>query len=203
MKFNPNSSFFRFMGTLFDFTLLNWAFMLTCIPVFTIGASLTAMHATMLAYVDNDATALSKTYFKNFRKNFKQATIAFLLLAVAFLILGFNIAFWRKFDSLFAMPILVVVIVVTAALIFITELVFPLISRFQNTLKQSFKNAALMSLPSFFRVLMLIGIDVAAFGLFYLTNIGRAMFIIFGFAFWLYLKAFVQRTIFAKFSDEI
>lgn len=203
LKFNPNSSFFRFMGTLASFALLNWAFLLTCLPIVTIGPALAAMHATMLRYVDNESTALTKTYFQHFKQEFKQATVAWLIMLAAFAVLGFNIAFWRKFDSLIATPILVVMLLATVVAVFILELVFPLLGEFQNTLRQTFKNAALLSLPNFFRVLLLVVIDGAAFGLFYLTNIGRAMFLLFGFAFWLYLKAFVHRMIFTKYSDAV
>lgn len=43
MKLNLNAPFFQFINTAFDFVILNICFILTCLPVFTIGAALTAL----------------------------------------------------------------------------------------------------------------------------------------------------------------
>ncbi|WP_262315007.1 YesL family protein [Lacticaseibacillus parakribbianus] len=203
MKFNPNSSFFRFMGTLASFALLNWVFLLTCLPIFTIGAALTAMHATQQRYLRIEATPLTKTYLQNFKRNFLQATGAWLIVLVLAAVFGFNIAFWRGNANLLATPVLVLMVLAAVVLVLVVELVMPLIGLFQNTVRQTFKNAVLMIIPNFFWVLLLIAIDGCAFAIFYLTNIGRAMFLIFGFAFWQYIKAFAYRRILAKYTDEI
>ena len=39
MKFNIDSPVFQFLGTLADFTLLNLVFLVSCIPVVTIGTA--------------------------------------------------------------------------------------------------------------------------------------------------------------------
>ncbi len=203
LKFNPNSSFFRFMGTLASFAVLNWVFLLTCLPIVTIGAALTAMQATQQRYLRIESTKLTRTYWHHFTKNFKQATGTWLILLALAAVFGFNIAFWRGNPNFWATPVLVVMIVAAVVLGLIAELVLPLLGLFQNTVRQTFKNAALMIIPNFFRVLLLVAIDGAAFIIFYLTNIGRAMSLIFGFAFWQYIKAFAYRRILAKYTDEI
>lgn len=203
MKFNPNSPFFRFMDTLARFAFLNWCFILSCLPIITIGAALSGMHATLLKYISVESTPLVKSYWHAFKQNFKQATITWLILLAGFSILGFNIAFWHKFQGMIGLPILVIVIIATAVLVLVMELVLPLIGVFTNSIKQAFKNALLMIITNFVPTMLLVWIDGCAYVIFYLTNIGRVMFLIFGFAFWLYIKAFVHRKLFSKYTSEL
>ena len=46
--FNPENPVFRFLSGIFDMILLNVLFILTSLPLFTIGASLTALYAVLL-----------------------------------------------------------------------------------------------------------------------------------------------------------
>lgn len=203
MNFNPNSSFFRAMGTFASFVLVNLVFILTCIPLFTIGAALAAMQRTMMIYIDNESTPLTKTYWKNFRASFKLGTQTWLTVAVIAAVFIFNISFWHNSLAWFATPFLVVVIIASVVLLLMIEVLFPLVGTFQNSYKQTMKNALLMVLPNLGKVLLLVVIDIGAAALFGLTRIGRAMFVIFGFAFWLYIKAFVERKLFTKYSDKV
>ena len=161
------------------------------------------MHATLLKYVSDESTPLTKTYWHAFKQNFKQATAVWLILLAIFAVLGFNIAFWHKFQGTIGLPILVIVIIVTFVIVLVMELVLPLIGIFTNSIKQAFKNALLMIIPNFVPTMLLVLIDGCAYIIFYLTNIGRVMFLIFGFAFWLYIKAFVHRKLFSKYTSEL
>lgn len=48
MKFNPDSPFFQFMNSLAAFIGLNVIFLITCLPIFTIGPALTALYTVTL-----------------------------------------------------------------------------------------------------------------------------------------------------------
>lgn len=202
MKFNTDNPFFRFMGTLVSFTALNLSFLLTCLPIFTIGTALASLFNTTLSYIENEDLPLTKTYFKNFKLNFKSTTIIFLITAAVIAIISFNIAFWQKFNSVVSQPIFVVLIVILALIAFVVELLFPLAGRFQNSIKQTFKNAVLMVLPNFFKVLLLLAIDASAFGLGYVSEFARVMYIIFGLAFIAYVKSFLLKNIFKKYGSN-
>lgn len=203
MKFNPDSSFFRAMGTFASFVLVNLVFIVTCIPLVTIGAGLAAMQRTMMRYIDNEATPLTKTYWRNFKASLVLGTQTWLTVLALAAVFIFNISFWRSSPLWFATPVMVVMIIATVVLLMIVEVLFPLVGTFKNSYRQTMKNAALMVLPSFGKVLLLIAIDAGALALFGLTRIGRAMFVIFGFAFWLYIKAFVEKKLFTKYSDKV
>ena len=53
MKLNLNAPFFQFINTAFDFVVLNICFILTCLPVFTIGAALTALYTVAMAEAED------------------------------------------------------------------------------------------------------------------------------------------------------
>ena len=88
--FNPDNPVFRFLSAIFDMIFLNVLFILTSLPIFTIGASLTAMYAVLL-WRENDEGYLYRIYFSSFRKNFKQATIIWIPCCALTLFLAYEL----------------------------------------------------------------------------------------------------------------
>ncbi len=72
--FNMDNKFFTFMGKAADLILLNIIFLICCLPVVTIGASVTAMYYVTLKMVRNEESYISRSFFQSFRQNFRQAT---------------------------------------------------------------------------------------------------------------------------------
>lgn len=63
MKLNLNAPFFQFINTAFDFVILNICFILTCLPVFTIGAALTALYTVTMAEAEDKGLPFTKLIF--------------------------------------------------------------------------------------------------------------------------------------------
>ena len=78
-----NNSVVKFLNKMTDILVLNLLFIFTSLPVFTIGASLSAMYAVSLRSVRYGDGYVVKTYFKAFKQSFKQSTAAFLVTAAA------------------------------------------------------------------------------------------------------------------------
>lgn len=75
------------------FAYLMWIHILTvvcCIPVFTAGASFCAMHRVLLQIYRDEETAVTKTFFKAFRDNFRQATVLWIAFFAYFALLLFD-----------------------------------------------------------------------------------------------------------------
>ena len=86
--FNIDSPIMHFLGRVADLMILNLVTLICCLPVVTIGASLTAMHYVLLKMVRNRESYIVRSFFKSFKANFKQATIIWmiiLLLLVVFI----------------------------------------------------------------------------------------------------------------------
>lgn len=77
MKLNLNAPFFQFINTAFDFVVLNICFILTCLPVFTIGAALTALYTVTMAEAKDKGLPFTKTYFHTFTRCFIRSSLLF------------------------------------------------------------------------------------------------------------------------------
>ena len=78
---------FKGMEKVADLLIINLLFLLFSLPVFTIGASATAMHYCLRRWREGEGK-IAKDFMKSFRLNFRQATIlwcVFLILAAAVL----------------------------------------------------------------------------------------------------------------------
>lgn len=76
MKFNTNVPFWQFMNTLARFTALNLVYLVTLIPIITIGPARAALYSTMFAYDEHDDVNLVREYLKRFKREFKQGLAA-------------------------------------------------------------------------------------------------------------------------------
>ena len=77
--FSLDSPLFSFLNKVADLILLNILTMICCLPIITIGASMTALHYVVLKMVRDEESYIVRSYFKSFRQNFKQATIIWLI----------------------------------------------------------------------------------------------------------------------------
>ena len=71
-----------------DLMWLNILTLICCIPVITAGAALTSMHYVALKIVRNEESYITRSFFKSFKTNFRQATLIWLLLMLVAAILG-------------------------------------------------------------------------------------------------------------------
>lgn len=124
---------------------LNLCFVIGCLPVITIGASLAATYATAIRLQENEEETILSCYIHEFKRNFKQATLGFLALLVVVAVL---LAEWILVNTQTGAISLFYTIVFYLELLF-TSLVlaffFPMIARYQTTLKQAAKNSILLS----------------------------------------------------------
>lgn len=147
--FNLDGPVANFLNRVADLIFLNFLAGICCIPIVTIGASLTALNYVVLKMVRNEDGYLTRAFFKSFKENFKQATIVWLImLAVAF-VFGGDV-FIMKYSKLeFPKWLTVSLSVVGALLVFATIHVFPVLARFENSIKNTFKNSFFMGILSF------------------------------------------------------
>ncbi len=84
--FHQDNPVSRFLAGTLDLIILNALFLLTSLPLFTAGASMTALYSVLLWREEEDGY-LHQIYFASFRKNFRQSTIIWIpcCLAAAFL----------------------------------------------------------------------------------------------------------------------
>ena len=132
--FNENGMFSRFFGKIGDILILNVLFLICSLPVVTFGISLTSMQYAFLRKIQYPDSSPARDFFRSFRRNFLQATLAWLLvIAFAFVVLVdinmFRPGGVRPFTPMYYLFLMIGVIGIFTALY-----LFPVIAAFENTL---------------------------------------------------------------------
>lgn len=206
--FNLDSPFVQFMNRVADLMWLNILFLLCCIPVVTVGASVTAMYYVTLKMVRNEESYITKLFFKSFKQNFLQATVIWLIFITAGFLLfvdyrilsgqmGLNI------DNGSVRTVMqVLLIAVFIFYVFTITFVFPLLSKFDNTIKNTIKNAFIMSIRHFPATLGSIALLIIVFLLIYYIPIMSMFAFILLFSVSAYLSSFMFIRVFDNYMPK-
>ncbi len=203
MKFlNYDSPIMQFLSRLTDIFILNILFIVCSLPVVTIGASATALYSVTLKMAKNEESYIFQSYFGAFKSNFKQSTISWLILMLIGTVL------WGDYRALGIMGeplqrIFSFVLFAAGVLLLFTALyLFPYIARFENTIKNSIKNAFMISIAQlpYTLLLLLLFALAAAFTLFIDLRITGFVWFVIGFSGIAYLNSFLLRRAFRRFE---
>ena len=134
------------LSKLADLIWLNILATLCCIPIITIGASLTALHYVVLKMVKDEEGYITRSFFKSFRENFKQATLMWLMLLVVFILLVADFMIFRFSGIVFPGWCQIALIAIAVLIMFATMHLFPLLSRYENSIRATYKNSLFMGI---------------------------------------------------------
>lgn len=207
MKFNlADNAFTRALSKIFDLACLNVLWVICSIPIFTIGASTTALYSVMLKLVRNEEGYIFRGYMKAFKENFKQSTVIWLL------ILAMGAVWWIDYNfagligggagTALRLIFLAMGILLLAVFIY----VFPLTARYENSVKATLKNALLLSVAKLPYTILFFVIAVGA-GIVSLWNV---MTFLIAVPFWVFIGVSVVvwinsrlfRRIFQVFEEQ-
>ena len=157
--FNIESPFFQWLSKFADRIILNILYVITCMPVVTIGASTAALY-NVSGRIDRDEGHVWRDYWKAFRSNFKQATVLWIVLLVSGVVIGFGVLFYLRSNQSGSM----IGILIVALLFFLWAVtsawVFPLQSRFENSVQNTLKNSLIFGLLYFPRSIVVAVINL-------------------------------------------
>lgn len=198
-KLNP---VIDFINMLCNFFALNLVFLVTCIPIFTIGTALSSLYYVMCRESKGEYGYLVRTYLREYRRNLKNSTIAFVLLMLPGCLLVFNLLFWPAQKTVFSSVITGLLIALMAVWLVIFHYTFPLAGRFENTPLNCIKNAWGLALRNlkWTAVLLLIDIFEACFCLF--LPLGTVLMAVsaLGFSLTAYCQSFIFNKIFLPYE---
>lgn len=160
--FGENNPVWKAINRFADMMVTGILFIITCIPVITIGASVCAFYYTAMDSLRKEDGYIFKRYFISFGKNFKKGTLIWLIMLVTGIIFGMDIYFWLAVSDLqFAVAMVIISAIIALAWLLTLVFVFPLQARFENTIKNTIKNAFLIGvshLPFAAAVIIFLGI---------------------------------------------
>ena len=144
--FSPDSKFVKFGNRITDLLLLQLATLLCCLPIFTIGAAVTAMHHVLLKLYRMEEPYVFQTYFRAFKKNFKQATLMWLIYlgAILFLLADLYMVLHTEHEALYMSFYLLIVPALLVA--FSLSWSFVLLSRYDNGIWLTIRNSFIMTM---------------------------------------------------------
>lgn len=127
---------------------LNVLWFICCLPIVTVGASTTALFYVTLKIAKDEEGNITKSFFRAFRQNFKKATIIWLILLTLGIILALDGYIFYHMYSENAIWTLgtAIFFVVLAAYAIILMYIFPLLARFENTIKAMFLNSIMLGM---------------------------------------------------------
>ena len=168
--FSYDSRFTQVLMKLLYSSYPNILWFICSIPIFTIGASTTALYYTCLKIVRNEEGNVTKTFFKSFKENFRQATVIWLILFAigSFLAFDFYVLYNLRLNT--AMPMaafwtILLAILIGAIIIYLIVLfmIFPLQASVINTTPNMFKNAFLIGTHYLFAPILVFAVHFAMF----------------------------------------
>lgn len=198
--FNVDGGIMKTLGKVTDVICLSLLFIVCSIPIFTIGTAATALYYTANKVIRNDRGYIFKEYMSAFKSNFKQTTPIWLLIMVISVVLGFDFYVMRQMgengSKLGALTI--VFLLMGVCLLAWALYLFAYMARFENTRKQSMKNAMLIALVNLPWTVLLLVLVLASVLVVYILPI--SLFFVPS-AFTL-TESFILEKIFWKYMSE-
>lgn len=149
---------------------LNLLWFICCIPIFTIGASTTALYYTTLKITREEDRSLTRMFFRSFREDFRQSTVLWLILfAVGLLLAGDGYIVYHLRASSTGVPavmwtlILALLIVAAVAYVVVLFFVFPLVATVSNTNWAMLKNSFFIGTHYLFCTILVFAVHFAMF----------------------------------------
>ena len=205
---NPEGVFFQFLSRIGDLIILNFLFMICCIPVVTAGAAYAALCKVCMDMVYEQEAGIVKGFFLAFKENFKQATlvwVAELIVLVSLVCDGLLVISY--FPGSKAMLILLGVL--AFLVLCICTHMIPLLIRYRNTLRQHLSNAMVLAVIRLPRTVLMVLISALPLIVFLLSAVTATTVFWDTLVFWLaiglavcaYLNMNIYKGVYTKLEE--
>lgn len=204
--FDQDGWLYRCLNRLWDLIVLNILFILTSLPVITIGASVSAMYTVTVKGVRKEDSYIVRSYLTAFKENFKQATILWGILGAFWIVLITDIMVFGKNSS-----VLVCMGGVFGIFwLLVTMYALQLQARFENSVPNILLNSFIIAVKYWNYTIQLIGISAmipAIVALLVLKSVNGlgwlcSLYVFVGFSGTAWMKSFLYRTVFEKVTDN-
>lgn len=202
--FNTDNLFMRICEKILDLVTVNLLFLLSCLPLVTIGIAKISLYETLFEIKDARRVKVTAMYMQAFRKNWK---VGLKLGLLELLLVGISlfdlVLFWRQETMLFQMlKATCIGVIIFTSLLFLC--IYPLAAKFEMTVKDLLQTGLIMvslHFPWFFLMIALLAVIV-----FFLSSsgfvllLGFTLFVLIGFAALGFLQLPIMETIFNKYK---
>lgn len=202
--FSMDSKFFVFMGKIADLMILNFLCILCCIPIVTIGPSITAMFYVTMKMVKNEESYIIKGFFKSFKENLKQGVLINLIMLLLAAVLLIDIRIMAAQEGTVYKVLYTIFLAFGVVYIMIYMYIYPVLAKFYNTIKHTFINAMLMSVRHLPYTFLMVLVTAAPFAIILFVPIDgvQSFMMLGGIMFGFSLVAYINSKFFVKIFDN-
>lgn len=200
--FNYDSPLMSGLGKIADLIILNLLTLLFCIPIVTIGASLTACNYVALKIRRGEGYVV-RNFWKSFKENLGQSTVIWLIVAISECLCLYVTVFFRV-EGTMATISRGVILGALILWLFIGCWVFPIQSKFVNKIRVTFRNAFFFAFRYLFRTILMVVINLVPIAAVFLLSFQwYSILMLFGFSLPAYLCAMLYDKKFQEVEDRI
>lgn len=202
--FDTDNFFMRVCEKILDLVTVNLIFLLTCLPIVTIGIAKVSLYQTLFEIKGARRVKVTAAYIQAFLKNWKVGLkLGLLELLVVGISLFDLVLFWRQETMPFQLlKVTCIGVIIFTSLLFLC--IYPLVAKFEMTVKDLLQTGLIMvslHFPWFFLMIALLAVIV-----FFLSSsgfvllLGFTLFVLIGFAALGFLQLPIMETIFNKYK---
>lgn len=163
-----DNPFIQLLCRVGDLMIANFLFLICCLPVVTVGASLAGLIKVVQSISLGGEPGVARTFFKGFRENFRQATVLWLILVLLAASMVCDILLAQSFLSATAASAVRALVTALAFVVLAAaSYAFPLLARYENTLHQHCINAIILMILNLPRTLAITVLNAVPFLLAY------------------------------------
>lgn len=197
--FDPDGKFMELLWKPIHIMFLNLLWVLFSLPVVTIGASTSALYSVLIKMRSGKEGKLFLDFWDAFRRNFRQATVIWLIVAFAAVVFTTDIVYFVNMGGLAGTIFAMIFLGLDVVLLLMSLYVFPMQAVFDNSIATTLKSALFLSSRHFgwTAVLLAMAILTAIAVILYWPLIG---WFVFGLA--AFINAWIFDRIFRRYYPE-
>lgn len=201
--FSLDSPFMQSLSRMADLLWLNLLAAVCCVPVITIGASMTALNYMTLKMVRNEECYITRGFFKSFKQNFRQATIIWLVILLVAGVIFADFVIMNNVGHSFNRVVRILVTIVGVIVTFTVTYIFPLLAKFDNTVFRTIKNAFVISVLQFPKTILMIIVNIVPVVILMVSVRWALLPLLFGLSVPAYVNAMLYNKFFKKLETQI
>ena len=204
--FDTDNFLMRFCEKVLDIVTVNLLFVVSCLPIMTIGVAKISLYQTIFEVKGSRRVPVFKTYIRAFKQNLKLGLQLGLLELGIFLISVVDLSlFWGQTGLGFQL----IKAICLGILIFLTLVMlasYPIAARYDLTWKEVLQKGLLLVSFNFVWFFLMLAIILLIIMLLYLSGftlvLGGSAFLLFGFGLLAFCQAGLMEKLFAKYQAD-
>ncbi|MFS9314446.1 YesL family protein [Streptococcus infantis] len=204
--FDTDNFLMRFCEKVLDIVTVNLLFVVSCLPIVTIGVAKISLYQTIFEVKSSRRVPVFKTYIRAFKQNLKLGLQLGLLELGIFLISVVDLSlFWGQTGLGFQL----IKAICLGILIFLTLVMlasYPIAARYELTWKEVLQKGLLLVSFNFVWFFLMLAIILLIIMLLYLSGftlvLGGSAFLLFGFGLLAFCQTGLMEKLFAKYQAD-